>query len=191
MIVATLGDSITEGSPLLHRTEGGDPRSSWQHWAAKADPSLEFRVSGVYGERTDQIAKRLEDCARGADVLIAQGGVNDIAQGRSEVEAAGNLRSIIRRGKELVPRVLTVDVLPWNNGYPDAEPEIRQLNELIRELAAAESVAVLPFYDTLEDPGRPGRMRPEWTDDGDHPSIEGYRRLGDLVAESLASFREI
>jgi lysophospholipase L1-like esterase len=98
---------------------------------------------------------------------------------------------MIRRGKDLGLRVLTVDVLPWNNGYPRAEPEIRRLNELIRELAAAESVAVLPFHDTLEDPERPGRMRPEWTDDGDHPSIEGYRQLGDLVADSPATFREI
>jgi lysophospholipase L1-like esterase len=188
MIVATLGDSITEGSPLLHRTEGGDPRSSWQFWASEADPSLEFRVSGVYGERTDQIAERLEDCALGADVLVVQGGINDIAQGRSVVEAAENLQVMIRHGKELVARVVTVDVLPWSNGYPRAEPEIRRLNELIRELAAAESVTVLPFHDTLEDPERPGRMRPEWTDDGDHPSIEGYRRLGDVVAASLATF---
>jgi lysophospholipase L1-like esterase len=181
MIVATLGDSITEGSPLLHRSDGGDPRSSWQYWAAQADSSLDFRVSGVYGERTDQIAERLEGCARGADVLIVQGGINDIAQGRSVVEAADDLRAMLRRGKELVPRVIAVDVLPWNNGYPRAEPEIRQLNEQIRELAAAESVAVLPFHDTLEDPERPGRMRPDWTDDGDHPSIEGYRRLGELA----------
>ena len=188
MIVATLGDSITEGSPLLHRTDGGDPRSSWQHWAARKDQSLEFWVSGVYGERTDQIAERLEDRARGADVLVVQGGINDIAQGRSVAEAAENLRAMIRRGKELGMRVLTVDVLPWNNGYPRAEPEIRLLNELIRELAAAESVAVLPFHDTLEDPERPGRMRPELTDDGDHPSIEGYRLLGDVVASRLSLF---
>jgi lysophospholipase L1-like esterase len=186
MIVATLGDSITEGSPLLHRTDGGDPRSSWQHWAAQADPGLQFRVSGVYGERTDQIAERLEECARGADVLVVQGGINDIAQGRSVIEAAENLRSMIRRGRELVRRVVTVDVLPWNNGYPRAEPEIRRLNELIREMAAAESVAVLPFHDTLEDPDRPGRMRPEWTDDGDHPSIEGYRLLGQVAAGRLS-----
>jgi lysophospholipase L1-like esterase len=191
MIVATLGDSITEGSPHLHRTKGGDARSSWQYWASQADPSLQFRVSGVYGERTDEIAERLEECARGADVLVVQGGINDIAQGRSVVEAAANLRAMIRRGRELVPRVVTVDVLPWNNGYPRAEPEIRRLNELIREMAASESVAVLPFHDTLEDPERPGRMRPDWTDDGDHPSIEGYRRLGDVIAESLATFREI
>ena len=40
----------------------------------------------------------------------------------------------------------------------------------------------LPFHDTLEDPEHPGRMKPEWTDpDGDHPSVAGYRRLGELA----------
>jgi lysophospholipase L1-like esterase len=181
MIVAALGDSITEGSPLWHRTQGGDERSRWHYWAAQADPSLEFRVSGVYGERTDEIALRLDEVARGAEVLVVQGGINDIAQGRPVETAAANLRTMIRRGKELGLRVVTVDVLPWNNGYPDAEPKIRRLNELIRELAAEEDAPVLPFHDTLEDPERPGRMRAEWTDDGDHPSIEGYRRLGQLA----------
>ena len=187
MIVAALGDSITEGSPLWHRTEGGDERSQWHYWAAQAEPSLEFRVSAVYGERTDEIARRLDDCARGAEVLIVQGGINDIAQGRPVEKAAENLRGMIRRGQELGLRVVTVDVLPWNNGYPDAEPKIRRLNELIRELAAEEGVPVLPFHDTLEDPDRPGRMRGEWTDDGDHPSIEGYRLLGELAADALTA----
>ena len=40
---------------------------------------------------------------------------------------------------------------------------------------------VLAFHETLEDPERPGRMREEWTSDGDHPSVEGYRRLGELA----------
>jgi lysophospholipase L1-like esterase len=187
VIVAALGDSITEGSPLWHRTEGGDERSRWHHWAALESPELEFRVSAVYGERTDEIALRLEDCARGADVLVVQGGINDIAQGRPVETAAANLRAMIRRGKELGLRVVTVDVLPWNNGYPDAEPKIRRLNELIGELAAEEDVTVLPFHDTLEDPDRPGCMRADWTDDGDHPSIEGYRLLGELAAGVLTA----
>jgi lysophospholipase L1-like esterase len=25
-------------------------------------------------------------------------------------------------------------------------------------------------------------MRAEWTSDGDHPSVEGYRRLGEVAA---------
>ena len=124
---------------------------------------------------------RLDECAAGSDVLVVQGGINDIAQGRSVAEAAENLRAMVRRGKELGLPLLLVDLLPWNNGWPDAEPKIRKLNALIAEIARAEDVTLLPFHDTLEDPDRPGRMREEWTSDGDHPSIEGYRRLGELA----------
>jgi lysophospholipase L1-like esterase len=120
-------------------------------------------------------------CARGADVLVVQGGINDIAQDRAVETAAENLRGMVRRGKELGLRVALADILPWNNGWPDAEPRIRRLNELIREIAHAEGVSLLPFHDTLEDPDRPGRMRAEWTSDGDHPSVDGYRRLGELA----------
>jgi len=53
---------------------------------------------------------------------------------------------------------------------------------LIAELARDEGVPLLSFHDTLEDPERPGRMKEEWTHpDGDHPSIAGYRRLGELA----------
>ena len=42
---------------------------------------------------------------------------------------------------------------------------------------------MLPFYETLEDPDRPGRMKEEWTSDGDiRPSrgtgCSGSRRSG-------------
>jgi lysophospholipase L1-like esterase len=121
-------------------------------------------------------------------MLVVQGGINDIAQGRSVENAAENLRAMVRRGKELGLRVALVDVLPWNNGWPDAEPKIRRLNALIAEIAHDEAVPLLPYHDTLEDPDRPGRMRDEWTSDGDHPSIEGYRRLGDVTAKSVSRF---
>jgi len=124
---------------------------------------------------------RLDECAVGADVLVVQGGINDIAQGRTDADAANNLCAMVRRGKELGLRVLLVDLLPWNNGWPGGEPKIRRLNELIAEIARAEDVTLLPFHDTLEDPDRPGRMRQDWTSDGDHPSVEGYRRLSELA----------
>lgn len=174
IIVAALGDSITEGSPGLR---------GWDVWAASADPRLEIRNCGVYGQRTDEIAARLDDCARDAEVLIVQGGINDIAQGRDVEIAAESLRAMVRRGKELGLRVALADALPWNNGWPDAEPKIRRLNELIGEIARDEDVPLLLFHDTLADPERPGRMREEWTSDGDHPSAEGYRRLAEVVLE--------
>jgi len=182
LLVAALGDSITEGSPEYDSRRGGDETSQWEYWAARLDDRLEFRNCGIYGQRTDEIMARLDACAAGADVLVVQGGINDIAQGRTIDDAAANLRVMVRRGKELALRVAVADVLPWNNGWPDAAPEIGRLNELIAAIAREEGVALLPFHDTLEDPDRPGRMRDEWTHpDGDHPSVAGYRRLGELA----------
>jgi lysophospholipase L1-like esterase len=189
IVVAALGDSITAGSPgwdpdpAIRARIGPapDPESQYEHWAALRDPRLEFRNCGFYGQRTDEIAARLEACAADAEVLVVQGGINDVAQRLPVEPAAENLRRMVRRGLELGLRVAIADVLSWNNGYPDAEAPIRRLNELIATLADEEGVAMLPFHDTLEDTERPGRMRDAWTSDGDHPSIEGYRRLGELA----------
>jgi lysophospholipase L1-like esterase len=186
-LVATLGDSITAGSPgydpdpRMRETLGfgADEKSQWQYWAQKAHPDLRFRNCGVYGQRTDEIAKRLDACAKGARVLVVQGGINDIVQGRPVDTAAANLRRMVQRGRALGLEVELAELLPWNNGFPEADPKIRRLNRLIDALATDENVPVLPFYRTLEDPDRPGRMKEEWTSDGDHPSVEGYRLLGE------------
>ena len=186
LVVCALGDSITEGSPAYDARRGGDETSQWEYWAARAEPRLSFRNCGIYGERTDEIAARLDCCVRGADVLVVQGGINDIAQERPAAEAAAALRAMVRRGKELGLHVAIADVLPWNNGWPRTEPRIRELNALIAAVAAEEDVPLLPFHDALEDPAQPGRMKQEWTHaDGDHPAVGGYRRLGELVAARL------
>jgi len=187
IFVAALGDSITAGSPgydpdrVQRRLLGfGDNRSSqWEYWAQGADPRIVIRNCGVYGERTDQIAERLEKCAHGMHVIVIQGGINDIAQGVPVAKAAANLRGMVEHAKRLGLEVLLADVLPWNNGYPAADPKIRQLNALIRDIGREEHVTILPFHKTLEDPSRPGRMPEQLTSDGDHPSIEGYRLLGE------------
>ena len=189
IVVAALGDSIHAGSPAWDpdpdvRAQIGDEldeQSQWEYWAARKDPRLRLRNCGVYGERTEQIAARFEACAAGADVLIVQGGINDIAQGRDVEPAAEHLRAIVQRGKAAGMRVAIANVLPWNRGWPSSEGPINRLNELIDELARDEGVPVLPFYSTLESPDAHGRMRDEWTSDGDHPSVAGYRRLGELA----------
>jgi lysophospholipase L1-like esterase len=183
-LVACLGDSITEGSPYWSsRRAEGDPEGQWEHWAALRHPELTFRNHGIWGERTDEIAARFDEAVAGADRLVVQGGINDIAQGVPVEVAATNLRALVERGLALGLPVAVCDVLPWNNGWPRSEAPIRALNEHIR----AFGVPLLPFHDTLEDPERPGRMKGEWTNaDGDHPSIAGYRRLGELAFRPFA-----
>ena len=187
--MAALGDSITAGSPLwdpdpgVRRLIGDalDRRSQYEYWAELRLPDVRFRNCGVAGQRTDQIAARLDDCADGADVLIVQGGANDIAQMRPVEVAARNLRAMVARARRRGLRVALAEVLPWNNGYPLAASRIRRLNRLIERIGADEEVPVLPWYERLEDPRAPGRMKREWTIDGDHPSVKGHERLAGVV----------
>jgi lysophospholipase L1-like esterase len=188
--VAALGDSITAGSPYWDPNPGVrdrigvavDPDSQFPLWAeARLGKGYAVRNCGVFGERTDQIARRLGACTRGADALIVQGGINDIVQGRPVEDAAADLRAMVRRGRAQGLRVMLTDVLPWNNGDRRAARQIERLNAQIAAIARDEHVPLLRFNAALADPRRPDRMRAALTADGDHPSVAGYRRLGDLV----------
>jgi lysophospholipase L1-like esterase len=186
IVVAVAGDSISAGSPLWDpdpavraRIATPDERSQWQWWAARADARLEFRTTAVYAERTDEIARRLDLVLAGAGVLVVQGGINDVVQRRSVEGAARNLEEMLELGRAAGAAVAVTDVLPWNNGDKRTAADIDKLNALIRDLAATSGALLLPFHDTLADPSDPTRMRDGLTDDGDHPSIEGHRLLGE------------
>lgn len=186
IVVAVAGDSISAGSPLWDpdpavraRIAAPDERSQWQWWASRAEARLEFRITAVYGERTDKIARRLDLVLAGADVLVVQGGINDVVQRRPVEDAARDLESMLERGRAAGVALALTDVLPWNNGDDRAAADVLRLNALIRELAVATGATLLPFHDTLADTADPTRMREGLTDDGDHPSIEGHRLLGE------------
>jgi lysophospholipase L1-like esterase len=186
VIVACLGDSITAGSPLWDpdpdvraRIERPDERSQWHWWAARRHSGLEFRNHGVYGERTDEIAARLAAAADGAEAIVIQGGINDIAQHRPVEVAAQNLSGMAQRARSLGLRVALIDVLPWPNGDERAAAAIVRLNALVTSLACGLAIPLLPFNRTLADPAAPQRMGDGLSDDGDHPSVEGHRLLGE------------
>src|SRR4029078_2800584 len=101
---------------------------------------------------------RLETAIVGADAIVVQGGINDVVHGRSVELAAPDRGARVRRSKELAEVVLLPDVLPWNNGWPEAEPRIRELNALIAVLAETANVALLPSHDDLQD-AQPPRAR--------------------------------
>jgi lysophospholipase L1-like esterase len=186
VIVACLGDSITAGSPLWDpdpevrkRIEHPDERSQWEWWAMRMHGELDLRNFGVHGERTDQIAARFGHAVDGAEAIVVQGGINDIVQGRPVEQAAANLAGMLHRARHAGLRVAIADVLPWNNGDSRAAGDIDKLNELIRSIAEGQDVPLFRFSETLADPSRPTRMRETLTEDGDHPSVEGHRLLGE------------
>jgi acyl-CoA thioesterase I len=186
--VAAIGDSITAGSPgydphpeLRRRLGlGNDPQSQWEYWAQRQHPDLEFRNCGARGERTDEIARRFQDCVAGADAVVVQGGINDLADGSPPQAVLANLRGMVRAASEANIDVAVADVLPYGPA-PQADRLIDELNREIAAMAREAGATVLPFHRTLEDAEHPGRMEASWTADGIHPSVEGYRRLGELA----------
>lgn len=99
--------------------------------------------------------------------------------------AVENIDGMVAEGQARGLRVAVTDVLPWNNGHPVADPAIDALNSGVEDVARERGVTLLEFHSELEDPDLAGRMALELTDDGDHPSIEGYRLLGELVVSEL------
>jgi lysophospholipase L1-like esterase len=183
VIVGVVGDSISAGSPLWDpdpAVRAGiarpDERSQWQWWAARIDPQLDFRTRAVYGRRTDEIAAFVDDVVDGVDVLVVQGGINDVVQGHPVGGAAGNLAAIVERGSALGLPVALADVLPWPGGDDRVARDIAALNVLVH---AIEGVRLLPFHDTLAP-------LDGWSDDGDHPSVDGHRLLGEAAARALS-----
>jgi lysophospholipase L1-like esterase len=182
VIVGVAGDSVSGGSPLWDpdprvraTIARPDERSQWQCWAARLDPRLDFRTRAVYGKRTDEIAAFVDDVVDGVDVLVVQGGINDVVQRQPVEEAARNLEAMLERGRVAGLALAVTDVLPWNNGDARAAADIVRLNELIERLDAP----LLRFHGRLADPADPSRMGDGLTDDGDHPSIAGHRLLGE------------
>ena len=184
MIVGVVGDSISAGSPLWdpdpavrETIAAPDERSQWQWWASQRDPRLEFRTRAAYGKRTEEIAGFLDDVVSDADVLVVQGGINDVAQQRPVADAADNLAAMVARGHDFGLQVVLADVLPWPRGDARAASEIQRLNELID---AVTGVVRLRFHDTLAALDR------TWSDDGSHPSVDGHRLLGEEAARTLS-----
>ena len=146
---------------------------------ARRRRTLDLRNHGVYGERTDEIAARLEAAARGAEALVVQGGINDVVQRRPVEEAARNLAGMVERGRRLGLRVALVDVLPWNNGDGRAASDIVRLNTLIGVLAEASTCRSSRSTTRSSIPTGRTACATTGRDDGDHPSIEGHRLLGE------------
>ena len=193
-LIAAVGDSITAGAPgwdpdpqRRELLNAHDPESQWEHWAAsELGGDYEFRNCGVPGDRTDEIEARLDACIDGADIVVLQGGVNDLAQGQTPAYAAGNLRAMVERVRDAGLPLLVANLLPVNRDYRDIRPAIRKLNRMIDAIARDQGVDVVDFFNTLEAQGPGDRLRPQWTADGVHPSVEGYRRLGHAVAQACS-----
>lgn len=173
--VAALGDSIT----ARYRLEYSYPDLLHQ-W--RGVPVYNF---GLSGDTTAQMRERLPELLRSGEtpqVVIVLGGTNDVARGLPAEAALRNLQLIARDVRDAGRR--PVLVTPPPSGAFRLE-SIQALRAGLRDYARREGIVLVDPWPAMEDPARPGWMRPELALDTLHPNERGQVTIAREISRAL------
>ncbi len=174
-----LGDSITEGWARQ------DP-------AFFSDNNLVGR--GISGQTTSQILVRMRpdvvDLHPKYVVIFC--GINDIAlnDGHAvDVDAAvGSIKSMcdIARANKIKP--ILCSLLPsyrfyWRPSVTDCYDKVLQFNKLLKEYAKEQRLRYVDYFTFMS--GEDGKIRPEYSKDTVHPTLEGFKVMEKCLLEFL------
>lgn len=174
-----LGDSITEGWARQ------DP-------AFFSDNNLVGR--GISGQTTSQILVRMRpdvvDLHPKYVVIFC--GINDIAlnDGHAvDVDAAvGSIKSMcdIARANKIKP--ILCSLLPsyrfyWRLSVTDCYDKVLQFNKLLKEYAKEQRLRYVDYFTFMS--GEDGKIRPEYSKDTVHPTLEGFKVMEKCLLEFL------
>jgi lysophospholipase L1-like esterase len=154
--VAFMGDSIT------------------QYW------SLPVINLGVGGETTTQMLARFqpEVVGHGYRAVVILGGINDINHQKTAEEVMANIKQMAKIAQDAQIDVVLCELTPdfrYNSAH---DPEIRQLNSMIVQLAVAEHYTLVDYYDPMAG-------HPEYFKDELHPNAAGYAVMEQVLLPEL------
>lgn len=178
--VVFMGNSITDG---------------W--WS---NDSLYFKNNryvgrGIGGQVSSQMLVRFR-----ADVInlkpkavVILAGTNDIAQNNGVISLEntfGNIVSMAELAKANGIAVVLCSVMPasdfkWRPGLEPAG-KIIKLNRMIKEYADKNGLAYVDYHTALAD--EEGGLPAKYSEDGVHPTLEGYKVMENLLAPALKPF---
>ncbi len=182
--IVFFGDSITDG---------------WGRWAGTGPffPGKPYVNRGISGQTTPQMLVRFQQDVvhlhPAAVVILA--GTNDIAgnTGPSTPEMIeDNFTSMALIARQSGIKVVLASITPafsypWK---PEVQPvaEIRELNQWLRNLCAANGYTYLDYYSSMSDAR--GAMLPGYSSDGVHPTAKGYSVMAPLAESAIAKALE-
>lgn len=191
LTIVGIGDSTTAGTPgFLSPLEAppggaGNPESQYAFWMMRIHPEWTVLNRGVNGATSAEVRARFgrDVLAVAPDYAIILAGVNDIFMGVSASHVERNLGPMYAEALDagIVPVAATV--LPYNDATRATTATIFELNHWIEFTA---KLLGLPFADThraVADPEDPSRLR--GSPDGHHPDVDGYRRMGEVMAACI------
>jgi lysophospholipase L1-like esterase len=175
--VVFMGNSITEG------------------WI-RLDPGFfsgkPYINRGISGQTTPQMLVRFKPDVVNLkpSVVVILAGINDIAgnTGASTLEMIeDNLSSMAEIAQANKIAVVLSSVLPaydfpWRPGLKPAE-KVVQLNIWIKNYALTHNCIYLDYFTPMSDEKH--ALKAEYTEDGVHPTLEGYKIMDPLVEQAI------
>jgi len=152
-----------------------------------------FVGRGISGQTTPQMLVRFRDDVINLNpsAVVILAGTNDIAgnTGPTTVEKIfGNIVSMAELAKANKIKVIFCSVLPvyeypWSPGLEPAG-KILKLNGMLQAYCKENKLVYVDFHSALADEKM--GMKAEYSPDGVHPNLEGYKVMDLLVEEAIA-----
>jgi lysophospholipase L1-like esterase len=169
--VLVLGDSITDQGQRFVRAE---MRASYD---LSIDGKASFRID-------QQLPSARRWAQRPFSQVVINLGTNDADQGYSVDESTESLTDMVALFADAVcVHLVTLNEQPPTINTAEAPARAIQLNERIRQLAAADPRVRVIDFDSILREVRSGGTDP--TEDGIHPIDEVHERLSEAIASSV------
>ena len=175
--VVFMGNSITEG---------------WKQLFPEFFKDNLYINRGISGQTTPQMLVRFRPDVVNLKpkVVVILAGTNDIAgnTGPSTLEMIeDNIASMVEIAKANNIKVVLCSVLPvydypWKPGLEPAQ-KIVDLNKWIKDYAEKNEVIYVDYFSQMVD--QHNGLKKEYSEDGVHPNLEGYKVMQPLVERVL------
>jgi lysophospholipase L1-like esterase len=157
-----------------------------------------FIGRGIGGQTTPQMLVRFRNDVINLNpsVVVILAGTNDIAgnTGPATLEDIfGNIASMAELAKAnkikaIICSVLPVYKYPWSPGLEPAD-KIIKLNEMLQSYAKRNKIEYVDFHSPMRD--EKNGLKAEYSPDGVHPNLNGYKVMDDLVEKAISSALKI
>ena len=151
-------------------------------------PGLNAVNSGISGDTTDGMLDRLEDWvfAYEPDIVVVEGGINDLFLGVEEDRIVENLLAIAAAVHERAPdaAVIVQSIYPVADspeGYLNSA--VRRINARLEDMAAQCGYRFADVYQALRT--EEGALTERYSWDGLHPNDAGYRAAAPVLTAAL------
>lgn len=168
-----------------------------EFWPVKSPhffPENNIIGRGIAGQTTYQFLLRFRDDVVNLHpaIVVINAATNDIAENTcpyNEARTFGNIKSMVEIAQANNIRVILTATLPaaefyWNKNITDAPHKITNLNKLIKQYAAQNNIPFVDYHTPLLAPDNKS-LHPQYTDDGVHPTAQGYQIMEQLILPEI------